>query len=89
MKSSAIHAHPLGLHREAAAEFQNIVSHSYITLNDPMGALARLGLARELAATGDRAKSAAVFKDLTAIWREADSDLPVVREAKAEFAKNP
>jgi len=79
----------LGRHREAAAEFQKILDHPGIMLNDPMGPMARLQLARALAASGDRAKSAAVYKDLLALWKDADSSIPVVQEAKAEAAKQP
>ncbi len=78
----------MGRNHEAAAEFQKILDHPGITLNDPIGPMARLGLARALAASGDHGKSAAVYKDLLAIWKDADPDLAVVREAKAEFARN-
>ena len=74
----------MGRHGEAAAEFQNILDHPGIMLNDPIGPMARLQLARALSASGDRAKSAAVYKDLLALWKDADSDTPVVQEAKAE-----
>ena len=74
-------------HREAAAEFQKILDHPGIILNDPIGPMARLQLARALAASGDRAKSAAVYKDLLTLWKDADPDVPVVQEAKAESAK--
>ncbi len=77
----------LGRRREAAAEFQKILDHPGIMLNDPMGPMARLELARALAASGDRAKSAAVYKDLLTLWKDADPDIPVVQEAKAESAK--
>jgi serine/threonine protein kinase/tetratricopeptide (TPR) repeat protein len=77
----------MGRHREAAAEFQKILDHPGIMLNDPMGPMARLQLARALAASGDRAKSAAAYKDLLALWKDADPDLPLVQEAKAESAK--
>jgi Flp pilus assembly protein TadD len=77
----------MGRYREAVAEFQNIVDHPYITLNDPMGPMARLQLARALSASGDRAKSAAIYKDLLTLWKDADPDLPVVQEAKAESAR--
>ena len=79
----------MGHHREAADEFQKIVDHPYITLNDPIGPMARLRLARELAAAGDRARSAAVYRDLLAIWKDADADIPLVQEARAEAAKLP
>ena len=79
----------MGRHREAAAEFQKILDHPGIMLNDPIGPMARLQLARALSASGDRAKSAAVYKDLLALWKDADPDIPVVQEAKAESAKQP
>jgi hypothetical protein len=56
-------------------------------MNDPVGPLARLQLARSLSASGDRAKSADVYKDLLLLWKDADPDVPVVREARAEAAK--
>jgi tetratricopeptide (TPR) repeat protein len=74
----------MGRHREAAAELQKIPDHPGIMLNDPIGPIARLQLARALSASGDRAKSAAVYRDLLAIWKNADSDIQVVQEAKAE-----
>ena len=77
----------MGRHREAAAEFQKIVDHPGMTLNDPIGPMARLQLARAWSASGDRAKSAAVYKNLLLLWKDADPDIPVVQEAKAESAK--
>jgi len=74
-------------YREAAAEFQKILDHPGIVLNDPIGPLARLQLARALAASGERAKSASVYRDLLALWEDADPDIPVVGEARTEFAK--
>ncbi len=79
----------MGRHREAAAEFQKILDHPGIVLNDPMGPMARLQLARALSASGEREKSAAVYKDLLTVWKDADPDIPVVQEAKAESAKLP
>ena len=77
----------MGRHGEAAAEFQKILDHRGIMLNDPMGPMARLQLARALAAAGNRAKSAAVYKDLLTLWKDADPDIPLVQEARAESAK--
>ena len=77
----------LGRHREAAGEFQKILDHPGIVLNDPVGPMSRLQLARALSASGDRAKSAAVYKDLLALWKGADSDIPLVQETIAESAK--
>jgi serine/threonine protein kinase/tetratricopeptide (TPR) repeat protein len=77
----------MGRHREATTEFQTILDHPGITLNDPIGPMARLQLARALSACGDRAKSAAAYKDLLMLWKNADPDIPVVQQAKAESAK--
>jgi eukaryotic-like serine/threonine-protein kinase len=77
----------LGRHREAAAEFQRILDHPGIVLNDPIGPMARIQLARALSACGEHAKSAAVYKDLLALWKDADPDIPVVQQAKAESAR--
>jgi tetratricopeptide (TPR) repeat protein len=77
----------MGRHREAAAEFQKIVEHRGLTLNDPVGPMARLQLARALSASGDRAKSAAVYKDLLSLWKDADPDVPAVQEARAELSQ--
>jgi serine/threonine protein kinase len=77
----------LGRQRDAAEEFQKILDHPGIMLNDPMGPLARLQLARALAAEGDRAKSANTYKDLLVLWKDADPDIPLVHQARAESAK--
>ncbi|MEO8130386.1 MAG: hypothetical protein ABI822_25020, partial [Bryobacteraceae bacterium] len=77
----------LGRHMEAAAEFRKILDHPEIVLNDPIGPMARLQLARALEAAGDRSKSSAVYRDLLAIWKDADPDIPLVQQAKAESTK--
>ena len=73
--------------REAAAEFQKILDHPGLVLNDPIGPMARLQLARALSASGDRAKSAAAYKDLLVLWKDADLDIPILMQAKAEYAR--
>jgi len=73
--------------REAAAEFQKILDHPGLVLNDPIGPMARLQLARALSASGDRAKSAAAYKDLLVLWNDADLDIPILMQAKAEYAR--
>ena len=73
-------------HREAATEFQKIRDHPGLVLNDPIGPMARLQLARALSASGDRAKSAAVYADLLTLWKDADPDTPVLTQTKAEWA---
>jgi eukaryotic-like serine/threonine-protein kinase len=74
-------------YQEAAAEFQKVLDHRGLVGLDPVGAMARLQLARALSASGDRAKSVAVYKDLLALWKDADPDVPVLKQAKVEFAK--
>jgi eukaryotic-like serine/threonine-protein kinase len=72
---------------EAAAEFQKILDHRGIVLNEPIGALAHLGLARAYALSGDTAKSRTAYQDFFALWKDADHDIPILQQAKAEYAK--
>ena len=72
--------------REAAAEFQKILGHRGIVLNEPIGALAHLGLARAYALQGDTAKSRSAYQDFLALWKDADPDTPIFQQAKAEYA---
>jgi tetratricopeptide (TPR) repeat protein len=71
----------------AATEFQKFLDHRGITLNFPLGALAHLGLARAYALSGDTAKSRAAYQDFFALWKDADPGIPILKEAKAEYAK--
>ena len=71
----------------AATEFQKITEHKYLIGNFPLGALAHLGLGRAYALTGDAAKARVAYQDFFALWKDADPDLPVLKEAKAEYAK--
>jgi len=73
--------------REAAAEFQKVLDHRGIVVTDPIGALSRLQLARAHASSGNRERAKAGYEDFLALWREADSDIPILQEAKAEYAK--
>jgi eukaryotic-like serine/threonine-protein kinase len=72
---------------EAAAEFQRILDHRSIVLVDPMDALARLQLARALALSGDIVKAKSAYSDLLTLWKNADPDIPVLKEARAEYAR--
>jgi serine/threonine protein kinase/tetratricopeptide (TPR) repeat protein len=74
---------------QAAAEFQRIVDHRSIVLVDPMDALARLQLARALALSGDAVKAKSAYSDLFALWKNADPDLPVLKQARAEYTRLP
>ncbi len=72
---------------QAAAEFQRILNHRSIVLVDPMGAMARLQLARALALSGDTVKAKSVYDDLFALWENADAAIPLITEARAEHAR--
>ncbi len=73
--------------KEAASEFQKILDHRGMVLNEPIGALAHLGLARAFAVQGDKAKAKAAYQDFLTLWKEADPDIPVLKQAKVEYAK--
>src|SRR5271163_5338836 len=70
----------------AATEFQKFLDHRGITLNFPLGALAHLGLARAYALQGDSAKARAAYNDFFTLWKDADPDIPILKQAKAESA---
>jgi predicted Zn-dependent protease len=71
----------------AAAEFQKFVDHRGLVGNFPWGALARLGLARAYATRGDTVKARAAYQDFLILWKDADPDIPSLKQAKAEYAK--
>jgi tetratricopeptide (TPR) repeat protein len=79
----------LATHRgnEAAAEFQKILDHRGVVLNEPIGVLAHVGLARAYALQGDTAKAKAAYQDFLTLWKDADKDIPIFIAAKAEYAK--
>jgi tetratricopeptide (TPR) repeat protein len=72
---------------EAAAEFQKILDYRGIVLNSPIGALAHLQLGRAYVIQGDTAKARAAYQDFLALWKDADPDIPILKQAKAEYAK--
>jgi DNA-binding winged helix-turn-helix (wHTH) protein/Flp pilus assembly protein TadD len=72
---------------EAAAEFQKILDHRGIVVNDSIGALAHLQLGRSYVLQGDTAKARAAYQDFLTLWKDADPDIPILKEAKAEYAK--
>jgi eukaryotic-like serine/threonine-protein kinase len=71
----------------AAAEFQKILDHLGIVVNQPIGALAHLQIGRAYAMQGDAAKAKAAYQDFLTLWKHADSDIPIFIAAKAEYAK--
>ena len=74
---------------EAAAEFQKILDHRGLVLADPMAARARVELGRAWTMAGDRAKARAAYEDFLALWKDADPGVPLLAQAKAEYAKLP
>ncbi|HLW79795.1 MAG TPA: protein kinase, partial [Terriglobia bacterium] len=72
---------------KAAAEYQKILDHRGINPINPLYTLARLGLGRAYALQGDKAKARTAYQDFLAAWKDADPDVPVLIEAKAEYAK--
>ena len=73
----------------AAGEFQKILDNLSVVGNEPIGALAYLGLGRAHGLTGDSAKAKAAYQDFFALWKNADPDLPVLKQARLEYAKLP
>jgi len=71
----------------ASTEFQKFLDHRGIVVNFPLGALAHLGLARAYALLGDTTKSRTAYQDFLNLWKEADSDIPILKEDKEEYAK--
>jgi len=72
---------------EAAAEFQKVLDHPGVVLNSVVGPLAHLQLGRAYAMAGDESKARAAYQDFFALWKDADADIPILKQAKAEYAK--
>ena len=72
---------------QAAAEFQKILDHSGVVGNAPIGALAHLGLGRAYALQGNTTKARAAYEAFLALWKDADPDVPILAQAKAEYAQ--
>jgi eukaryotic-like serine/threonine-protein kinase len=81
----------LALHKgpDAAAEFQKILAHRGIVTSDPIGALAHLQLGRALGLSGDKAGVQTAYQDFLTLWKDADPDIPILKQAKAEYARLP
>ena len=71
----------------AATEFQKFVDHRGIVINYPLGALAHLQLGRAYAMAGNTAKAKAAYSDFLTLWKDADPDIPILKQAKAEYGK--
>ena len=72
---------------EAAAEFQMIIDHPGLTGYATVGALAHLGLGRAYVLAGDNSKAKTAYEDFLALWKDADPGVPILQQAKAEYAK--
>jgi serine/threonine protein kinase/tetratricopeptide (TPR) repeat protein len=73
--------------KSAATEFQKFIDNRAMVINSPLGALAQMNLARAYAMQGDAAEAKATYQEFFAIWKDADPDVPVLKQAKAEYAK--
>jgi len=71
----------------AVVEFRKLVDHRGIVANFPLGALARIGLARACTLQGDTAQARAGYLDFFTLRKDADPGIPILKEAKAEYAK--
>ena len=85
MPSSAL-ANVISLNSDHS-RFLEILDHREVVLNEPIGALAHLQIGRAYTMQGNAAKPRAAYGDFLALWKDADLDMPVLKEAKAEFAK--
>ncbi len=77
----------VGQGNAAAAEFQKILDHPSIAYNEVIAALVHLGIARAYVLSGDTAKAKTAYQDFFALWKDADPDVPILKQAKAEYAK--
>jgi DNA-binding winged helix-turn-helix (wHTH) protein/tetratricopeptide (TPR) repeat protein len=72
---------------EAAAEFQKILDHKGLVASDPIGALARLQLGRAYSLSGNTTKARSAYRDFLMLWEDADPDVPILKQARAEYAR--
>ena len=73
--------------QQAVAEFQSVLDHPGVVPTYPVHSLARLGLGRAFAMAGDASKARTAYQDFLALWKDADPDIPILKQAKAEYAK--
>jgi predicted Zn-dependent protease len=71
----------------AATEFQKIVEHCGIVANSPLGALGHLGMARACAISGKTGEARSKYKEFFALWKDADTSIPLLKQAKAEYLR--
>ena len=73
----------------AAVEFQKILDHRGIVISDPIGALAHLQLGRALVLSGDKTKAKAAYQEFLTLWKDADPGVPILKQARTEYATLP
>jgi len=73
--------------KQAAAEFQKLIDHRTIVTNYPLASLARLGLARSYTLQRDTPKAKTAYQDFLGLWKDADPNIPILKQAEAEYAK--
>jgi len=72
---------------KATVEYQKILGHRGVDATSPLYSLAHLGLGRAFVLQGDATKAKTAYQDFFALWKDADPDIPILKEAKAEYAK--
>jgi len=77
----------LGQAGQAAVEFRELLKHPGCVMNFLLGALAHLELGRAYALAGDKIQARTAYQEFLALWKDADSDIPILKQAKAEYAK--
>lgn len=72
---------------DAAQQFQKILDHPGIVVSDPIGALADWQIARAYVLAGDKARAKTSYEDFLTLWKDVDPDIPILKQARAEYAK--
>ena len=72
---------------EAAVEFQKLFDHGGIVVSDPIGALARLQLGRAFALAGDQRKAKTAYENFRTLWKAADRNIPILKQAQSEYPR--
>jgi hypothetical protein len=79
----------MGMAQEAAVEFGKLLAHPGLAAGDPVDAATRRQLARALELAGDTTKARSAYQDFISSWKDADPDIPILKQAKTEYAKLP
>jgi eukaryotic-like serine/threonine-protein kinase len=79
--------HPANYHDHTMAESGLLLGQTMLVQNEPIGVLVNLGLGRAYAMEGETAKAKSAYQEFLALWKDADPDIPILKQAKAEYAK--